>query len=186
MPMLLEDLAEETSASNLRTADRLDAEARELDSLRPAVTSLEELRQKAVESARQATDYALSQVPQAEGFWRSALTKLRNNPSGDDAERILGTLRTLSQSVLRLFRAARSLCEVAEQLGTTAEGLDELKRAEERFEELAAEAKQALEHRASAWQPTDPARLALGLQLAREGQTIKADDARKRFRRSGG
>ena len=40
MPLLLEDLEEETSASNRRMADRLDAETRELERLAQALDAL--------------------------------------------------------------------------------------------------------------------------------------------------
>src|SRR5260370_34106005 len=89
MPMLLEDLAEEASASNRRAADRLDAETKELERLRPLVNAQEELRSKAVESARQARDYAVSRAAEAEGVWRSALMSLRTTVTGADAERLL-------------------------------------------------------------------------------------------------
>jgi hypothetical protein len=67
-------------------------------------------------------------------------------------------------------------------MGAVPERLDELDQAEARFEELAHEVTLALEHRAREWQPAEPARLSLGLQLAREGKTVKADEARARFR----
>src|SRR5262245_29438922 len=67
MPILLEDLAEETWASNARVADRVDAEVRDLEKLRGAASALENLRQKASESARQASDYALTRLPEAKG-----------------------------------------------------------------------------------------------------------------------
>jgi hypothetical protein len=207
MPMLLEDLAEETSASNRRAADRLDAEARDLHKLERQVeelqqkvvesarereerrrmkAALEELRQRVVESAVQATDYALSRLPQAEGAWQLALAALRKKPTGVDAERLLRSFLGVFESCQRVVRSPRALWEMAQQVGAAPERLDELTRAEERFEVLAAEAKLALEHRAREWQPADSARLALGLQLTREGKTVKADEARARFRRTRG
>jgi hypothetical protein len=42
--------------------------------------------------------------------------------------------------------------------------------------------RRTMEHRAREWQPADPERLAKGLQLAREGKTIKSEEARARFR----
>ena len=62
------------------------------------------------------------------------------------------------------------------------ERLDELDQAEGRFEELAAEANAALEHRTKGWQPADPERLAQGLQMAREGEAVKSEEALARFR----
>jgi hypothetical protein len=182
MPMLLEDLAKEASASIARAADRLDRESRELEGLRQADAGFEELRQKAVESARQATDYALSQLSQAEGLWRSALTALRQKPTGEDAERLLRDLLGVFESGLRLVKAPRTLWAFAEAAGAAPERLDELDRARGRFEELAAEANRALEHRTRGWQPADPDRLEQGLRLSAEGKTTKADEARARFR----
>jgi hypothetical protein len=207
MPMLLEDLAEETSASNQRAADRLDAEARDLhkleqeaeelqhkladpagagDERRLVEAALQELRQRVVESARQATEYAISRLPQAEAAWRLALVALRKQPKGEDAERLLQSLLAVFESGQRLVRAPREMWEVAQQVGATPERLEELDGAEEHFKKLAREARQALEHRTRGWQPADPERLALGLQLAREGNTVKAEEARARFRRTGG
>jgi hypothetical protein len=186
MPMLLEDLAEETTASNRRAADRLDAEARNLEELRRAVTAPEDLRQRAIASARQATDYTVSRVGSAEGVWRSGLETLRQRPTGDDAERLLRTLLGVFESGRRLARLARALWEIAGQSGAAPEPLDELDRAEERFVDLAAEVRRALDHRGRDWQPADPERFAQGLRLAREGKAATADEARAWFRKAGG
>src|SRR5262245_21871108 len=72
-----------TAASNRRMADRLDAEARELDELRQMRSTLEEYRQRAVESARQATEHVIARLPQAEGVRRSTLDALRKIPLED-------------------------------------------------------------------------------------------------------
>lgn len=185
MPLLLEDLAEETSASNRRAADRLDAEARDLGGLRGGAAG-DELRREVAESAHQAADYAALRAAEAEGVWGSALAVLRKAPAEDKAHRILRAALGVFESGLRLVRAARALCEMPEPDGAAPERLEELDRAGRRFEELAAEAAGALEHRERGWRPADPERLALGLQLAREGKTVKADEARTWFRKSPG
>jgi hypothetical protein len=185
MPMLLEDLAEETSASNQRAADRLDEEARVLDERR-AQAALDKVRQETVESARQATAYALSRVSQAEAAWQLGLDSLRKEPAGAGAERLLRQLLKVFESGQRLIRAPRTLWGIAEQVGAAPERLEELRAAEQRLEELAAEARLGLEHRAHDWQPADPERFALGLHLAGEGKTVAADEARARFRRGRG
>jgi hypothetical protein len=184
MPMLLEDLAEETSASIRRAADRLDIEARELDDLRHPQAELEERKRRTVESARQATNYAVSQLPQAEAFWSSAIVALRTKVTGDDAKRLLLALLAVFEAGQRLCKLPRELWSVAENLGVSPEQLEELDRTRQRFEELASEATLALKHREDGWQPADADRLALGLQLAREGRTITSDQARSRFRRT--
>ena len=181
MPMLLEDLAEETSASNRRLADRLDAEVQDLAERR-SLSAREDLSASGLDVARLAIDFAIARVPQAEGFMRAAVTELRKEPTGDSAEGLLKALLHAIESCLRLVRAARSLWLCFEQSGVVPERFDELDRAERRFEELAADAKLALEHRAGDWRPADPARLALGLQQAREGKTVKAEEARSWFR----
>ncbi len=183
MPMLLDDLAEEAAASNGRVADRLDEEVRDLDAQRQAAAVMDDLRQKAVESARQATACVVSRAAEAENLWRSALDVLRKNPSAADAERLLRNLRALFESGRRLVRVARALWSIAWQIGVIPERLDELDGAERWFNELSAEVRLALEHRAGDWPPADPARLALGLELAREGKTVRADEARALFRR---
>ena len=186
MPMLLEDLAEEASASNRRTAERLDAEARDLGERRGEENPPEELRQQAVESARQAADYAVSRSSQAEGVWRLALSALRKNPRREEAERLLRVHLEMFYSARRLVSAARTLWDIPGQWGVAKEGHDALDRAHERLMELANEAERALEHRQRGWQPADPDRLNQGLLLAREGKTVKEDEARARFRRPPG
>lgn len=182
MALLLEDLAEETSASNRRVAERLDAEVRNLNDRRPALAP-EELGPVALEGARLATDYAVSRVPQAEGLMRLALAALRKEPTGESAEGLLRTLLATFNTCQQLVRAARSLGETAELSGVAPERFDELDRAQRRLEELATEAKRALEYRVREWQSAEPERLALGLQTARAGKTVKADEARAWFRR---
>lgn len=183
MPMLLEDLADETSASIRRAADRLDEEARILDDLRHTQAKLEELKSKTVEPARQATDYAISQLPLAEALWSSAIVALRE-VSENDAKSLLRSLIAVSEAGQRLCQAPRELWNFVENTGASPEQLDALDRAKKRFEELASEARLALKHREDGWQPADADRLALGLQLAREGKTITSDQARSRFRRT--
>jgi hypothetical protein len=180
MPMLLADLAEETSATE---AERLDAQTRFLARLRRTVETQPELDPENIEIARLATDYVLIRLQLVEDFWKLALTTLRKKLTGADAERVLRTHLHLFESGQDFVRMVRALWALVEQRGTTPERLDDLERAERRFEKLTTEAKQALEHRARDWRPADPERLAQGLQLAREGKTVKADEARARFRR---
>jgi hypothetical protein len=186
MPQLLEDLAEETKASNQRLAGRLEAEARELEAVQQALAGLEEARDKGVESARQATDYVLARVPGLEGIWQSALAALRKKVTREEAESLLRSMLGMFESGQELVRSARRLWKVPEQLGAAPERLEELGRAEEWFRTAAADATLALQHRSGEWQPADPDRLRLGLQLARDGKTVKADEARARFRRAEG
>jgi hypothetical protein len=181
--MLLEDLAEEASASNRRVADRLDDEVRDLDELLRAVAVVDEHRQKAVESARQATAYIVSRAAEAETVWRSAIAALRKQPSEADAERLLRNQLELFESGRRLVRVARSLWSVSQQMGVAPERLDDLDGAEQHFDTLSAQARLALDHRVRDWRPADPARLQEGLKLARDGKTVQADEARARFRR---
>jgi hypothetical protein len=183
MPLLLEDLAEETSASNRRAAERLEAEARELDHLRHVPDLWEELRHHLVMAAQLMTEWVISRVAEAEGVWRTALVSLRQQLPADNAVRLLRGQLEMVESTWNLARAARGLWTAAEKIGVVPERVDELDSAERRFLELAAEVKRALEHRIHEWQPADPDRLAQGLQLAHEGKTVKADEARVWFRR---
>jgi hypothetical protein len=130
------------------------------------------------EPAQQAAEYALSQLAQAEGLWRSALSTLTKQPAAADAERLIQSLLIVFESGRQLVRSARALSAAAE-LQTS----DALNAVEERFNKLAAEATRALQHRTNDWQPADPERLAEGLKLARESQTVTADKARAWFRR---
>ena len=185
MAMLLADLAEEASASIQRAAARLDDEARVLGELRQVKAERGDIGRKAVESARQATDYAVSRLPQVEAVWRSAITILRGTPiDGDAQQQLLRILIEVFEAGERLCKASRELWALAEDLGASSEPIEDLDGARRRFAELAEEARVALEHREKGWQAADPDRLEYGLQLAREGRTIKADQARSRFRRN--
>jgi hypothetical protein len=183
MPMLLEDLADETSASIGRAADRLDEEVRVLDDLLHTQLELEELKRKSVEPARQATDYAISQLPQAEALWSSVIVALRE-VSENEAKRLLRSFLTVCESGQRLCKVPRKIWDFVDNQGSAAEQLDELDRTRRRFEDLASAARLALKHRENGWQPADADRLALGLQLAREGKTITSDQTRARFSRT--
>lgn len=183
MAMLLEDLAEETSASNRRAADRLDAERRDLDNRRAGV-ALDELRLAAVDSARQATDYVLARVPQVECVWQAALAALRKAPTESDAAQVLHIVLGVLETSQRLVQAPQALWEIAVQLGAAPEPLDELMQAESCLDALRSEATQALDHRTRGWVPADPQRLTQGVQLARDGRAVSAHVARARFCRT--
>ena len=181
MPLLLEDLAEETSASNRRAADRLVAEVRGLGELAGAAVG-DERRREVAESANQAADYAVVQATEAEGVWGSVLSALRKGTSEDRACRILRAALGVFESGLRLVGAARALCQTPDPDGAAPERLGELDRASRRLAELAAEAAGALDHREHGWKPADPTRLGEGLRLTRAGKTVGADEARTWFR----
>jgi hypothetical protein len=182
MPMLA-DLAEEMSA---RDADQLDAATRLLGRIQRAVETQQELGLDTVETARFVTGYALTRLNLVEYLWESALSALRKKLTGAEAERVIRTHLHMFESGQQLVRVIRPLWTLVEKRGGAPEQLDDLDRAERRFEELAAEAQAALEHRTRPWQSTDPVSLAQGLQLAREGKTMKADEARAWFRQPRG
>src|SRR5437773_1586479 len=106
MPILLEDLAQETSASNAHAALRLDREALDLNGSTPLGAALEERRQKAGESSQQATVYVISRVAQAEEIWQLGLVALRKESVADDAQRLLRSFLTVFESGRRLIQAA--------------------------------------------------------------------------------
>jgi len=207
MSLLLEDLAAETAAGNQRLAARLTMEAADLQRLlrqleelgengpapnapgdeQPArISGLEELRQRALESARLATDYALSRMGASEVVWCEALSLLRKDPKRDEADRFLRAFLDGLKSGQQLIRSVRELWTASKNVGLSPESFEELDRAEEWLLKRADEAKLALEHRTSGWQPREPERFALGLSLAREGKTVTAAEARARFRRPQG
>lgn len=182
MPMLLEDLAEQICVSIQRVANRLDEEARLVEALQLTQEKLEELKRKTAEPARQATKYAISQLPQAEALWSSAIVAFRDM-SEDDAKRLLRSFLAAFESGQRLCRTPQKLWNFVENHGASPEQLDRLEQTRLRFQELASEAKSALKQREDGWQPADAERLALGIQLASEGKTITSDQARARFHR---
>jgi hypothetical protein len=68
MPLLLEDLVEESSKSNHWATERLDVEARQFDFLPTTDAALEKCREAAAALTTVATEFAISRVSQAEGF----------------------------------------------------------------------------------------------------------------------
>jgi len=186
MPLLLEDLAEETSASNQRIAERLEQEMRRLEQQRRGPSVGMDLPRQALEAAEQSTDHVTSRVEEAEGIWWMTVKALRKDPLREDAEDLLLSAVKLFESVRGLFPSPKNLWTFAMDVGAEANRLDELKKLEERLEALIGEATGALQHRRAGWQPADPERLALGLQLSRAGKTLKANEARARFRRTTG
>ncbi|MBY0231074.1 MAG: hypothetical protein K2W96_17455 [Gemmataceae bacterium] len=80
---LLLDLAEETSASDARAADRLEAESRELAWLGQDAEEAQRRRTRA--AARQATALALARLPQAEASLAGTLEAFgaKLAPGGD-------------------------------------------------------------------------------------------------------
>lgn len=141
-------------------------------------------RAEVIQAARQAADRAVSRVFEAQDFWNEALVALRAEPIGAKAESLLQLLLSSFESSRRLVQSAHVLSELAIKEGASPEALQQLDQAEKQIQALAAEAELALEHRTSDWQPADGERFARGLQMAREGKTINADEARSRFRKT--
>jgi hypothetical protein len=182
MPMLLEDLAAETTGSFRRAADRLAEEARDLRASGRTPTEEAALRPRTISAARQATGYAVSRLPEAEAVWESALAALVSDPLGPGSIHLL-------QSVLSVFEGGRRLCQLPRdlwarvvELGATPDPTDDLDRAQARFDRLASDARKAIDHREKGWQPADPERFARAMQEARDGKYVSAEEARRWFR----
>ena len=170
MAMLLEDLADETAATNRRVADRLDAEMRD-----PAA---------ALVDLRSATGYALVQAAQQDEFMRQGLAALAKDRLGPASIDLLRALLQSFQSCERLVDTARAAWAAAQVSGIDAERLDELDRAKVGLAKLIREVAGGIRHREEGWQPKDPERFAEGMRLAREGKAISPDEARTRIRRA--
>jgi hypothetical protein len=186
MPELLEELAEETSTSNRRIAERLDAEFRRLTGLlEEQERSLAAVQQgladrsglcaRSVESAEQATDHVVARMAEIEGIWKSLLNALKRNPLREDAEAMLSAALALFESGRVLLGRPSELWKFALALGAKSDRPGELAAAGQWLDGLIAEATAAREHRSGEWKPSDPERFAQGLQLAREGKTVKAE-----------
>jgi predicted transcriptional regulator len=190
MPLLLQELVEESSKSNRWAAERLDAEAKQFDELPQTEAALQKLNHAAVAFITVAIDFAIARAEQADGFWKSGLALLRKEPTDDSAVSFFQTLLSSFESCLSVIHAVhRERPKLAAALRTEPElpkRLEELDRAERRLLELASDAKNALQHQIAARQPSDPDRLAKGLQLAREGKVVSADEARARYSRAQG
>jgi hypothetical protein len=175
MPLLLEDLAEDTAASLGRTADRFDAAAKEL--ARPDAIGDEVAR-----FARHITAYAIAELPRAEAIWQWEADQPLNEQT--EVERRLLALQTVFALQARLCVIARRVWKQAESLSVALERGDELHNARWRFERLAHHMKTAIEHRKHGWQPKDSERYAEETRRIAEGKmkTATADEARKWFR----
>ena len=169
MPTLLDDVADETSASYRRLADRLDQQPPPADAPRPSDADL----------ARFAAGHAAAQLPAADALWVAALRSL----AGLTPDAAVARLRRLAD----LLDAGHRLCQsAARQLADAGLPADApLDHATGRFAALARQARGAIDHRVNGWQPADPERLAEGLRQARAGQVMSADEARRWFRRGG-
>jgi hypothetical protein len=181
MPLLLEDLVEDTVANLNRTADRFEAAAKELAARQDAS---EELRHEVADFARRSTDYAIAALPQAEAIWKWGMDRLADRSLGAEAERLLQTLQTVFTLQARLCVIARTVWKQAEAQGTPPERLDELDRVRWRFERLAHHAKTGYEHSTKGWQPKDPERFAEAMRRLEEGKVkfLTAEEALARLR----
>jgi hypothetical protein len=188
MPHLLIDLAEETSASNQRTVERLATELQELmrarDQWPEPSDRTPELLQRVTDTASQVEDYVLSQVPQVEAIWSGTLRILRHGPPVGGPEPLLTSALQVFESAYDLFKYAHEMWDLVATIGAATNQRDELNLANRRVEQLITEVRKSLEFRRSGWKPSDPERFAAGQQLAREGKTVKAEEARNWFRPS--
>jgi hypothetical protein len=180
MPLLLEDLAEDTAESLRRTADRFESAANELAARE---NELAEVRQEVVEFAKHATDYAVAELPRAEAIWKWGMDRLLKNSSGTEAEQLPQTLQTVFAAQARLCVITRNVWKLAETLGSAPERLDELDKAWRRFVQLGHHAKMAHEHRTESWQPRDPKRYAEEMRRIETGEKpLTAEEALARLR----
>ena len=175
MPLLLEDLAEDTAAGLGRTADRFDAAAKEL--ARPDATGAEVAR-----FARHITAYALSELPRAEAIRHWDADQTRTEPA--EVERRWLALQSVFALQARLCAIARRVWEQAEALGVAPERRDELHQAWCRFLRLEHHMKRGIEHRKHGWQPQDPERYAREMRAIADGKVkpLKVEEALARLR----
>ena len=183
MPLLLEDLAEETSGSIRRVIPRFDEAARQIVAANSPGSDDQARAQHAIETARRANDYLRNQLSMAEDYWRSALASLKTKSVDGEAERLLQTL-------IRLFEAGRGICGSADELWRSATllGVVETQSAEvdqirTRFGAMLSDAVSALDHRQNPWRPADPGALQAGIESSRGGSTVTADRAKSWFKR---
>src|SRR5215510_11114819 len=112
MPLLLEDLAEDTADALRRTADRFETAAKELAR-----------RDEVVRFARHLTDYALAELPRAEAIWKWEGDQPPKGQSDAEVERRFVALQAVFEQQARLCVIARGVWKQAESLGATLEQL---------------------------------------------------------------
>ncbi|MCI0700341.1 MAG: hypothetical protein L0241_04605 [Planctomycetia bacterium] len=185
MPLLLEDLAEETAGSLRRTVERFESAAKELSARRDGQSN-EEHRDEIARFARHLTDFALAELPRAEAIWKWEGDQPLKGQSDAEVERRLVALQAVFALQAQLCVIARSVWKHAESLGCTPEQHVELDKAWRRFVQLAHRMKSDREYRAKGWQPRDPERFAEAMRRLEAGEMvfITAEEALARFRRS--
>src|SRR5262249_29185914 len=107
-------------------------------------------------------------------------------PPDEQAIQLLRSAVSLLDTAAEMPGAARGFWQLARELGAAPEGLEELASAEARMRKLAGQARLALEHRTSGWQPADPARFAAALEEAKTTKGVTVDEAIARLRKRHG
>jgi hypothetical protein len=187
--MLLQELVEESSKSDHWAVEKLDAEARRFDEVERTEAGLQRLREVATAYVTVAAEFAINRVSQVEGYWKSSLAILSNKSIDENAAVILlqSLLKSFESSLTMIQSVLRQRPKIAAALRTEQQWpkrFEELDHAERRLLEMASDAKKSLQHRTAWRQPSDPDRLAEGLELARQGKVVSADEVRARYCRS--
>jgi hypothetical protein len=128
--LLLPELAREIAGSNRRVADSLEAESRRLTDLHQKAENLDALKRRAARSARSAMATALSRRAEAIDFWQSALDDFREGVGDAQSKAMLGDVREIIESWLRLAQFSREVALFAVISGNPPEPMAELDAAE--------------------------------------------------------
>lgn len=173
-PLLLPELTQEIAGSNGRLASSVDAEAKRLEEQRTEPLSCK----AAVHSAREATLATVARKGDGAAAWQHFLELLEDGLAAEQAKELLGNVRAVITSWLRLAQSSRNLWRIVASLGGPQDPLDQLVTAEQEVSQTLA----ALERMQSCFNSTRTAvnadRFQRGLKDAAEGRLKNADEVR--------
>jgi hypothetical protein len=172
--LLLPELAREMAAFNRRVADSVEAEARRVERLQEELAQADTLRKTTTRSAREALRHTLSQFPDAQAVWRTALEVVRDGVEGGDLKQMLQDVQSVVDTWLTLAEKTRVLCRFAAP-AVAPDKLDELTQAEAAIREVKTAAEKMSAFVTRPKPAVDPARLQQGRNDIEQGRIRTAE-----------
>jgi hypothetical protein len=179
--LLLPELAREMASSNRRVAEFLEVESQRLEKLRGEIHEAETLKKMATRSALGATMATLGRKADVAGVWQRTLEILKDGQEGEQAKTLLHDVGDIIDSWLRLAQKSRALWALAEALGTSPEGLEELEAAEKEAKRVQTAVEKTQLFLSSARSPIDAGRLQKGEEDFIETKFKNPDEMRSRL-----
>jgi len=164
MSTLLPELAKENAESNRRVLLSVEKEAQLLDRMRQAEAEEASLRRKISRSARETMQYTLSRATDTGDLWKFVVARFEEGLSGDKPKNLLCLALEVFDSWLALKSATDRLRRIAESVGATLEGTEELEQAASEAQRLKKAASDMLAFLNRPHPPIDLERLKKGME----------------------